>query len=131
MTCHDVATDDQPPHEPVTKFRLTEWAIKNWAIVVVILPLIGSTIGLYGVQYVGAVGVTKPEYQRQEARIADLVKASEIDRQIKADLIKAGEEENVRQNMAIAQLQTAFIDLKDIVKETQKDVKELLRTSGK
>lgn len=127
MTCHDIATDEQPPHEPVTNFRLTEWAVKNWAIVAFILMILGSAFNAYGIQFINAASVTRKEYEQDSATTKEQNKINLEFQKLTADAIKSASEVNAKQDAAIAGLQQAVSDIKDDTRELKQDIKTLLK----
>ena len=124
---HDIATDDQPPAEPVTNFRITEWAAKNWAIVAFILMVIGSGMNAYAIQFINTAGVTRREYEQSETKFAEYAKFSMEFRTAVEAAIKLGSETNAKQDIAIAGLQQAVTDIKTDTNDIKQDIKTLLR----
>jgi hypothetical protein len=124
---HDIATDETPPHEPVTNFRLTEWAAKNWAIVAFILMVLGSGMNAYAIQFINTAGVTRREYEQSETKFTEYAKASLEFRTTIEAAIKLGNDTNARQDQAIAGLQQAVTDTKDDNREIKGDIKQLLK----
>ena len=124
---HEIATDDTPPHEPVTNFRITEWAAKNWAIVAFILMVIGSGMNAYAIQFINTAGVTRREYEQSETKFAEYAKFSMEFRTAVEAAIKLGSETNAKQDIAIAGLQQAVTDIKTDTNDIKQDIKTLLR----
>ena len=124
---HDIATDEQPPHEPVSEFRLTAWAVKNWAIVAFILMILGSAFNAYGIQFINAASVTRKEYEQDSATTKEQNRINLEFQKLTADAIKSASEVNAKQDAAIAGLQQAVTDIKDDNREIKQDIKQLLK----
>ena len=101
--------------------------MKYWAVIVVLLPLAGTVLGSYTANYIGTVGVTKAQHDSDIAKFEEFTQSSIRFREMVTKTTETADEINRRQDIAISNLLNAVIDLKETTKETNQDVKELLR----
>lgn len=74
---HDLITPTDAPTEPISRFSLTEWVMRWWAVIVVVAPICVTLGTTYVYAQFVKVGVPRSEFAEFQKSIADTQKARE------------------------------------------------------